>query len=137
MGFNEFGLDLDDDETFNVASMGGLTIAHSIICNANNFRNNVEDPFDSSVFFDNANAQFPSNTGNLAIDAFPNCNLALGADLTGIAEPNYTPDRTSLLGSGGVAPAGSFFDRVTFRGAVAPGVQGIAGDGWWTWTRFD
>ncbi|MEO1233007.1 MAG: hypothetical protein AAFZ18_29355, partial [Myxococcota bacterium] len=137
--FNEFGLDIDDAETFNNANAtaGNLAIANSVMCNATNFKDDMDDVFAASAFFTDSTA-FPGNVGNMAIDTFPTCNLGIGTDATNETAPNFTPDMSSMLGSGGQVPtsADNFFDTVTFRGAVEPGMQGAAGGAWWTWTSF-
>lgn len=117
-GWGEGCLDIDHDETFsNAISDGELTgnlwVEHSVFDCDTNF---VEEDGDLVTIEDFV---MTLNEGNVSGNP----------ELGDLETPDYRPQSGGLSASGAVVPNDSFFDQVTFRGAVDPANDWTAG---WT-----
>lgn len=112
MGFGESCLDIDHDETFANAAddtgapTGELVIAHSFFDCARPFGEDASDPFSVADFVLNENE---GNSEN---------NPELASPYEGSAD--YRPLQTSPAMGGAVVPDDSFFEQVSYRGAIDP-----------------
>lgn len=133
-GWNEACFDLDNAETFAVASADGTTLTGDLVVKntifdcATNFKedneqdammNPVLDPFDVSMFVMTMNAENSTQDAMLP-GAFQ------------LASPGFQPAAGSPLLSNVATMDDAFFEPVSFRGGVDPQSDWTAG-----WTRFD
>ena len=129
-GFGAGGLDIDDAATFDHAQAigGNLAVAHSVFCNDTNFVDEPGDAF-TPTSFATAGAPF----GSVSNDAFaPPCSLGFSSNLANVSQPDFVPAASSILATGGQAPADPFFTATAYRGAVMPGDP----NPWYGWATF-
>ena len=134
MGFNDKCLDIDQAETFDNAYSGGsltgeLLIESSIFWCDENFKDDEDEDEDGTADDPWLVSEFALdwNTGNQVGD--PNLVDPYNTDA-----PGFTPDASSLAGSGAVVPSDPFFDDVSFLGGVDPENDWTQG---WTTTARD
>ena len=117
IGLNEYGLDIDDTETWNNAytdAPGGYTTLSGALT------------IQGSFFFDNALGDFRDDAGDPQTDTAFNgqqtpANSLVDPQLTdpqNTTAPDFRPQTGSPALSGFVDPADSFFTTVTYRGAM-------------------
>ena len=131
-------LDIDDDETFDTASDGGIKFKNTFLsCFETTelgllgraFDDKAEDPFGISVWFFESNA----NAGNAVV-------VDPGIIDAAVGRPNFALSASSTVGGTTDTPADPFFTAVDFAGAVSSSVSTSAGAGDWTrtgWTSIE
>jgi hypothetical protein len=107
MGFGDFGLDIDHQQTFDNVASGELIVDNFI------FYNNALDFSDDDDGFDEENFALNTMTNNLVATQSP------VADPYNIGSPNFSPQNDALSHPTQTAPD-AFFDNVSFLGGVSP-----------------
>lgn len=129
MGMNEYGLDVDDVETWNNAYTDSPGSYNTL---------SGQLTIQGTLFFDNALGDFQDDAGDPQTDTAFNA-AQTPANTTGtdpkltdpqnLSAPNFKPQAGSPVLSGFVDPADGFFTTVTYRGAMDDTTDWTAG---WT-----
>jgi hypothetical protein len=131
LGFDEEAFDIESEASVGQANSGDLTIEHSLVFDCDpNFPVGDEFGSDGTTVLENP----ALDEGAWFLDASRNNAVSdpMLADAFNLDAPDFQPGSGSPAASGGVVPTDSFFESVTYLGAVDP-----SGTPWYEgWTAF-